>query len=187
MERERTDFMAHWKELSHWIDPVRGRFLGTLTSTGNKEDNDGRRRNKHIINSTATQAKYKGRSGFYAGTMNPNYPFFKFESLDRELMKNMPVRDFTGRGEAAVRTVLSESNFYSQAAMVIDELIHFGTACMSNVRDFATVAHFHTHTVGTYVYAVDAKGVPCRVAIRKSMTARQMEEAFGLTRMSPQQ
>jgi hypothetical protein len=64
MSTERSSFVEFWKELSHWELVNKGRFL-------DENVNDGRRRNKHIINSKSMRALRLAVSGMFNGTMSP--------------------------------------------------------------------------------------------------------------------
>ena len=70
LEIERQSFMPHWRELSEYVDPRRGRFV---TSDYNR----GEKRNSKIINSTGTYSKRVASAGMANGITSPARPWFR--------------------------------------------------------------------------------------------------------------
>lgn len=178
METKRQSFIEHWRELQHWELVHRGRFL-------DEEVNDGRRRNKHIINSKSMQALRKAVSGMFHGTMSPSRAWFKLETLDPVLMKSQAVQQWVYFAEEAIRKVFSASNLYQVAPAMLSELLTFGTSAVSDIDDDDNISHFYCHTVGTYCISRNDKGDVDTFAVKKKMTARQMVQQFGEDKVSP--
>jgi len=85
LDLERSSFTAHWRDLSDYILPRRSRF--TLSDV-----NRGERKNKNIIDSTATLAARTLRSGMMAGITSPARPWFRLTTPDPEMAEFGPVR-----------------------------------------------------------------------------------------------
>lgn len=172
LKLERESFINHYKELSEYIEPRRGRFFIT-------DRNKGDRRNNKIINSRGTQALRTAQSGMFAGIMSPGRPWFKFEPLEAEKMRRANVKDWLYAVEQKIRTIFLEGNLYNMAPVMLGELLLFGTGAMSHVDDFNDVCRFYTHTVGSYLIGQDDRGEINTFALEKEMTVGQMVKMFG--------
>lgn len=176
---ERQSFITHWKELSEFVQPRRGRFLVT-------DRNDGKQKHKAIINSQATWAHRVARAGLLAGSMSPARPWFAFDILgDPELREFLPVKIWLNQVERLIRTIFNQSNFYSQSSAMLGELLLFGTGAMSHVDDFENVARFFTHTVGSYMIGQDDKYRARTLCREYQHTVEQVVAQFGIDRVSP--
>lgn len=177
MRSERESFISHYKELSEFIQPRRGRFF---ISDRNKGD----RRYGKIINSKATQAHRIARSGMLAGTMSAARPWFGLATPDPDLMEFLPVKEWLSKTELLIRSILNQSNFYNMAPTLLGELLLFGTGAMSHVDDFEDVARFYTHTAGSYFIAQNDKFQVDTFAREFEWTTEQIVSAFGLENCS---
>lgn len=177
LELERESFITHWKELSEYIQPRRGRFF---TSDRNK----GTKRHQSIINSKAGQALRTATSGMLAGTMSPTRPWFTLETQDPQMMENQEVKEWLHKVELIMRTIFNESNFYGMASKFLSELLLFGTSCMSHVDDFDDVARFYTHTTGSYMVAQNDRFEIDTLLREFQWTAAQIAKAFGTENIS---
>lgn len=178
LSQERESFIPHWKLLSEFVTPRRGRFF---TSDRNK----GQRRHNNIINLRGTKAHQIARSGLLAGTMSPSRPWFTLETPNSELMESLAVKDWLHRTEIIIRAILNESNFYSQASTMIGELLLFGTGCMTHEDNFDTVARFYTHTVGSYMIAQNDRFEVDTLGRQFEWTVAQIVGKFGKENCSP--
>lgn len=172
METERSSFIAHWKELSEFIDPRRGRFFI-------EDRNKGDKRHKSIINNRATVALRKATAGMFNGAMSPARPWFEYDLMDRDLLKNGEVKNYLSLLKLLVLKVLSSSNFYQMAPVMLRELLLFGTGCMTHVDDFEDVARFDTHTCGSYMVSQNHRKVIDTFVRKFQMTVIQMISKFG--------
>ena len=146
MEQEVQSFISHYKELSEFISPRRGRFLISDRNKGDK-------RYSAIINSRATQAHRIATSGLLAGTMSPTRPWFDLETYNIDLMKSAAVQEWLFHAGLKIRAVFNASNLYGMSSNMLAELTLFGTGAMLHVDDFQDVARFYTQTAGSYMIA----------------------------------
>ena len=146
MRKERQSFITHYKELSEFIQPRRGRF-------STQDRNKGDKRYSSIINSHATQAHRTARAGLFAGTMSPSRPWFNLVVPDPDMMEFPPVKIWLDRQERLLRAIFNSSNLYNMAPVMLGELLLFGTGCMTHVDDFHDVSRFYAHTAGSYMIA----------------------------------
>lgn len=177
MERERSSFITHYKDLSNFIEPRRGRFFIS-------DRNRGEKRHNNIINSRGSQALRTAQSGMFAGTMSPTQPWFKLEPLDQDMMKSDAVRFWLYRVEQLLRTIFFESNLYNQTPVMLGELLLFATGAMSHVDDFENVARFYTHTAGSYMIAQNERCEVDTFVLQKENTVEQIVREFGLKNCS---
>lgn len=175
--KERTEFIGHYRELSDFIEPRRGRFLISDRNRGN-------RRHGNIINSSALQAHRIAQSGLFAGVMSPTRPWFKLETLDTDMMKSDNVKNWLFDVEQLLRSIFLESNFYNQAPVMLGELVLFGTSAMSQVNDFENVARFYTHTAGSYMICQNNRYEVDTFILEQEWTVQQIVQEFGTGKVS---
>lgn len=177
LEQERESFIYHWKDLSQYLQPRRGRFE---TSDRNK----GTKRHQFIINSKGTQALRVARAGMMAGAMSPTRPWFDFEPPDPDMMEFQPVKVWIRKVVSLIQAILTSSNFYNMTPGMLSDLLLFGTGCMSHVDDFQDVARFYTHPAGSYMVSQDDRYVINTIVREYEMTVEQLVSKFGLRNVS---
>lgn len=141
---ERASFITHYRELSDWISPRRGRFFV-------QDRNKGDKRNAKIINSAATMALRTLASGMMAGITSPARPWFRLATPDKDMMEFGPVKLWLAAVEQRMREVFAGSNLYNQLSVLYRELGLFGTGCMTVLEDFDDVIRVYNHTSGGYM------------------------------------
>ena len=173
LELERSSFTSHWRDLSDYILPRRARFN---TSDANKGD----KRNKNIIDSTATLAARTMRSGMMAGITSPARPWFRLTTPDPELAEFGPVKDWLNTAQSRMITSYLRSNIYNILPIMYGDLGVFGTAPISIEEDFTgEVIQAQSFPIGSYMISKDVKG-KVNVFFREfRMTVRQLVETFG--------
>lgn len=179
LDIERSSFIPHWKELSEFISPRRGRFFLDDRNKGDK-------RYRSIINSIATQALKTARAGMVAGVANQSKKWFEVQTADTELMQSQNVRMWLAFVQREMEAVYNGTNFYSSFSQTIGELLQFGTGAMTQEEDDETVVHFTNHTIGSYWIGVDAKQNPNTFVRKFQMTVQQMVDEFGKENCSKQ-
>lgn len=177
MDREYKTFEPHFKQLSEFIDPRRGRYFV-------EDRNKGDKRFKNIINNRATKALRKATAGMMAGAMSPSRPWFVWTLMDTDLLEDEGVKNWLSLFQRLILMVLSKSNAYNMAPLMLRELLLFGTGCMTHVDDFDDIARFYTHTIGSYRIAQNHKLKVDTLGREFQMTAIQMVRKFGLDKVS---
>lgn len=176
-KNEISSFISHYRDVSEYIQPRRGRFLVT-------DVNKGGSRYGKIINSKATWAHRVCRSGLLNGTMSPARPWVSLETQDPDMMEYQPVKIWLTSTAELFRDILNASNFYNMAQVLLGELILFGTGNMAHLKNFETVARFQTHTAGSYMLQQDNLGRVNGSIREYRMTTEQLIEEFGLEKIS---
>jgi hypothetical protein len=179
MRRERQSFIDHWKELSRYINPRRGRFLTTDRNKGDKVMQE-------ILNSAGGQAHKVCANGMVSGIMSPSRPWFDLGLDDEDLMEYQPVKIWLAQTGEQINRVFNQSNFYNMVPVMFGELTQFGTGCMLHEDDFENVARFYTQTVGSYMIAQDSDYRVNKFAREFEMTVSQLVGKFGLANVSTQ-
>lgn len=171
MINERSSFITHWRELSDWIAPRRGRFL---TSDRNKGD----KRNQKIINSAATMALRTLSSGMMAGITSPARPWFRLATPDSDMMEFAPVKIWLAKVEEIMREVFNQSNLYQVLPNAYRELGLFGTTALTVTEDFKDVIRVYPHTVGSFLLANSPRLEVDTIYREFEMTVGQMVSEF---------
>ncbi len=179
MKSELSTFIPHYRDLSEFTQPRRGRFTITDANKGDAAAF------KAIINSHATQALRTARSGFFSGTMSASIPWFALIINDPVIMEIQEVKEWLELVEKILRTIFNQSNLYSMAPVLLGELLLFGTGCMTHVDDFLDVARFYAHTVGSYAIAQDDRFVVQTLMREFTRSTEQLVKQFGLDSISP--
>lgn len=178
MRTERQPFIPHYKNLSEFIQPRRGRFI---IQDRNKT---GEARWSKIINSKATWAHRTASAGMLAGTMSAARPWFKYDPPDLDMLEFLPVKIWLGKLELLIRTIFNRGNLYNMSPVVLDEMLLFATGCMTHTDDFQDVARFYAHTAGSYMIAQNDRFVVDELMREFEMTTLQMIAKFGLGKVS---
>ena len=173
LENERSSFISHWRDISDYVLPRRARFNVTDANKGDKK-------NKMIIDSTATLAARTLRSGMMSGVTSPARPWFRLTTPDPELAEFGPVRNWLSLAQDRMTTSYLRSNLYNTLPILYGDLGVFGTAPMFIEEDFTgEVLYTQSFPIGSYMIAKDIKG-RVNVFFREfRMTVRQLVEQFG--------
>lgn len=175
--QERSTFEAHWKELSQFILPRKGRFFV-------EDRNKGEKRYQSIINSRATQAAKVSRAGLMSGVMSPSRQWFNLETESDELMEIQEVRVWLEAVRKKMMGVYNRSNLYNVAPLMLADLILFGTGSMCQLEDDKTVVRFYSQPVGSYCIAQDNRYMVNTLVRDFQMTVEQIVDEFGIENCS---
>lgn len=180
LEIDRQTFMPHWRELSEYHSPRRGRFV---TSDWNR----GEKRNQKIVNSAPVYAKRTLSAGMANGITSQSRPWFRLATPDPELMEYAPVRQWLYAVESRMRQVFSRSNLYSVTPTFFGEMGLFATGSMCLLEDDESVIRLYPYTIGSYSIAQNERLVVDTIIRDKiKMTVRQLVAMFGINSVSPQ-
>ena len=177
MVRELASFRSHYRELSEFTAPRRGRFFV-------EDRNRGEKRHKSILNSHATTALRRATSGMMAGAMSPSRPWFGWDMMDKDVLNDPEVAQWLELLKHIVYTIFNKGNFYNMAPTMLKELLLFGTGAMTHEDDFEDVARFYAHTAGEYMIATDSRQEPGTFGRKVQMQAYQIVQKFGLANVS---
>ena len=171
MDTERSSFISHYKELSEYNSPRKGRFEKTDRNKGDKK-------HKYIVNNRGMRALSTASAGMFAGVMSPSRPWFSLATPDPDLTQFQPVKIWLRQVELRMRAIFNAGNLYTMAPGMIHELLNFGTGCMTHVDDDENLSRFYTHTVGSYWIAQSDKLEVNTLVREYDMTAEQIALEF---------
>lgn len=173
LESDFATWGAHYRELSAFYLPRRGRFTATDRNKGDK-------RNHNIHDNTGTRASNVLSSGLMAGATSPARPWFKVVTDDIELNNRFSVRRWLDDVTRLILRVFAKSNFYRAMHSAYEEIGVFGTAAFFVMPDPETVIHCHSLTAGEYRLASNFKGDVDTCYRTFSMTVGAVVKEFGL-------
>ncbi len=176
----RMSYLLHWRELSDYILPRRGRFLVTPN-----QGNRGEPRNEKIIDSTGTLAARTLASGMMAGITSPARPWFRLTLSDPEAARDTAVRLWLDEVAKRMARVFAKSNFYNSLAVLYEELGVFGTGAMIILEDFEDVIRCQTLTVGEYFLANSDRQAVNTLYREFPLTVGQVVAQFGEAACTP--
>jgi hypothetical protein len=178
LQSERSSWISHWQEISTYLLPRSGRFLGT------GQQNNGRRVHNNIYDNTGTRALKIMAAGLMSGATSPARPWFRLQTADKDLNQLQSVRVWLDDVTQRVLDVFAKSNTYRVLHQNYLELGAFGTAGSVVLPNYDTVIHQHPLTIGEYAIATDAQDKVCTLYREFEMTVSQMVKEFGLNNCS---
>ncbi|MDR3569648.1 MAG: portal protein [Syntrophobacteraceae bacterium] len=181
LRTDRWSWWQHWRQLSDYILPRRGRYLIT-PNQATRGDQLGSR----IINETAILAHRTLAAGLMAGLTSPARPWFRLSVRDFDARDNTPVKLWLDEVTRRIQVVFSQSNAYNALHVIYEELGCFGTGCMLIEEDFDDVIRCHTLTAGEYYLASSYRDEIDTLYREYVLTTGQLAERFGIENCSPQ-
>ncbi len=181
LRTDRWSWWQHWRQLSDFILPRRGRYL-TYPNQASRGDPLGSR----IINETPMLAHRTLAAGLMAGLTSPARPWFRLSIRDFDSSDNTQVKLWLDEVTRRIRVVLSQSNAYNALHVIYEELGCFGTGCMMIEEDFDDVVRCHTLTAGEYYLASSYRDEIDTLYREYVLTTGQVVERFGIENCSPQ-
>lgn len=180
LERERTAWEQHWRELADHFKPRSGNWNNQDASTrGGKKTAQAM-----MINNTPLRAARTLASGMMAGLTSPARPWFRLTTPDPALAEYGPVREWLWTVETRSRAVLSKSNVYRVLPTMYSELGVFGITAAVGLEDSGDTIRLQPWEIGSYWCAQDERlRVDSAYRLIK-MTVRQMVQAFGIENVS---
>lgn len=177
LRTERESFMPHWRDLSDYVMPRRARY--TIA-----ERNKGDRRNKKIIDSTATLAMRNLMAGMMSGLTSPARPWFSLTTPDPALGEFGPVKSWLDDVTKRMRTIFLKSNLYNALPLLYCDQGLFGTSAMAVLEDDIDVIRCYSFPIGSYCLAQSHRHTVDTFVREYAMTVRQLVQRFGLENCS---
>lgn len=171
LESDRTSWEAHWRDLSDFILPRKGRFLPGTANRGGAV-------NSRILNNTGTMALRTLASGLMSGLTSPARPWFKLVTRRPQMMEADGVKVWLEEVEELIREVFNRSNLYQCLHSTYEELGCFGTGALLVFEDFHTVVTGEALTAGQYWLATNARGSVDTLYRRYALTVGQIVDEF---------
>jgi hypothetical protein len=118
-----------------------------------------------------------------AGASSPARPWFRL-TVDEKFMKASAVKAWLYEVETAMRDVFTKSNFYNSLPMVYGALGSYGTGAQLIEEDSKETIRCYPYPVGSYMIALNHKGVVDTWCREFPMTVRNMVRRFGMDNVS---
>jgi len=171
MRFERESWMPVWRDLSDFVQPMRGKWVVADVHRGN-------RRNQRIYDNTATIAARTLDSGMMSGITNPARPWFRITVDDPDLAEREDVKHWAHTVQQRMFTVIGRSNAYTTLQQAYGDLGTFGTAAVIIERDEESVIRMEAFPIGSYFLGTDATHRVNLFAREFSLTVAQLVQKF---------
>lgn len=180
LERDRTSWEPHWRELADHFKPRSGNWYNQSTETrGGKKTAQ-----SMMINNTPLRGARTLAAGMMAGLTSPARPWFRLMTPDPALTEYAPVKEWLWTVEQRMRAVLSKSNVYRVLPTMYGELGVFGITSAVGLEDGQDTIRLQPWEIGSYWCAQDST-LRVDTAYRLiKMTVRQMVQEFGFEKCS---
>jgi hypothetical protein len=178
LDLERSTWVPHWRELSEYIMPRRGRFLWSDVNKGNTNHYN------KIIDNTATLAARTLAAGMMAGVTSPARPWFRLGTPDTDLVKFSPVKQWLYDVEKIMRDAFQKSNIYNGLHQLYAEKGTFGTGAMAILEDDEDKVRAYQFTTGSYMAAMSERMAIDTLYRDCTMSVRQVVNFFGYDKCS---
>lgn len=172
LDQEVSSFISHWRDIADNLVPRRPRFQIT-------DNNRGDRRNRNIIDSTATMALRTLKSGMMAGVTSPARPWFRVTTHSQAMSEIARVKRWLHEVTESMHTVFLRSNLYQVLISTYGDLGAFGTSVIYIEEDAKEVVRFYNIPIGSYRIANDAKLKVSVFTRELRLTVAQLIEKFG--------
>lgn len=188
LEFDYESWRGHHKELAEFILPMRYSWLSPTAITASaplvvksnpKSDSN---RNKQILDATGTKAARDLAAGMLNGVTSPARPWFNLRVAGFPQDGILPTELGAWLEEIRRRMllVLAESNFYNSMAMLLLDMVVFGTAGMIIYEDFDDVIRCYGLPVGEFRIAQDNRRNISTCGRLQIFTVEQLVLEFGL-------
>lgn len=149
----RWSWLLHWQVLAEFFLPRRWQWLTIVANRMWK----GRPINDQIIDSTPLQAVRICASGIWTGLMSPSRTWFQFAAALPFVELDQAAKEWLEDTSRRVDVVLHQSNFYTQAAQLCEDVVVFGTSPMIIYEDAETVVRAYLPAPGEYYLGVGSR------------------------------
>jgi hypothetical protein len=177
LKLEREQWIGHWKEISDYLLPRRGRFL-------TDQANRGKKLNSYIIDSSGTFALRTLSAGLMGGLTSPARPWFRLTTEDIELREFGPVKLWLHDLKLRMEQVFSTSNLYQVLPALYEEVASYGIGSMIVFEDMYKVIRCMAFPIGSYHVANSPDGQVDTLYREFQMTTDQMVKQFGADKVS---
>lgn len=176
LRKVRDGWLPHWKELSDFLLPRRGRFLG--------DGRKGAEKNGRINDSTGPKSLRTFRSGMMSNATSPARPWFRLGIEDGDLAGDAAVQLWLDEVRRRMLAVFQRSNIYTAYHQGYEEIGAYGTGVIVLETDFDTVIRATTLTAGEYMLAENARGEVDTLYREVQLTVAKLVDRWGLEAVS---
>lgn len=185
LEQGYEPWKGFYKDLADYILPMRYSWLED-TGGGIELGNVSRKRirnnrNNKILDGTGTRKARDLAAGMLNGVTSPARPWFSLRPAGFPFDAQMPVMlsRYLQEVQRRILLVLAESNFYNSMAIMLLDLVVFGTAGMLTYEDFDEVVRFYNLPMGSFRIGQSSRRVIDVVSRTEVYTVRNLIAEFG--------
>lgn len=180
LKQEREPYIPQWLEISRYITPSRGRFL----AGAKKNQNEARERWNRIYDSTAVRAANILAAGLMSGMTDPSSQWFALTTGSPDLDESQAVKIWLDQVQRIMEMAFTRTNTYQALHQGWRDVGCYGVMAMVIAEDPRDGFHCYPLAAGEYCIGVDYRGVPDTLYRRFSMTAGQLVERYGRSKLS---
>jgi hypothetical protein len=181
LQSDRFSWWTHWREIADYLIPRRYKWLITPNQAAR-----GSPINQRIIDWTGGLSLRTLVAGMMSGMTNPTTVWFRLTLDDAELAEYHTVKEYLDEVGKRIRTVMSESNFYTSLGTMYEDLGSFGTGVMIIYEDYDDVIRCYNSCAGEY-YLANSNRLTVDTMYRLFVqTTWQIAREFGLANCSTQ-
>lgn len=175
LEKERSSYLDHLRELTEYLSPRTSQFLGR-----DNRGNAGTKKNDKIIDATGTMANETLSAGLMSGGTSPARPWFALRVDDPDLNDFHPVKEWLDHARKRIGEVFIRSNLYTVLPSVYSDLGSHGTSAFCWLEDAQSVMRGYHAPIGSYMLGTGERGIVDTYYREYEMTTWQCVERFGL-------
>lgn len=181
MESARSKYEDTWRELAQMFDPIKGLGFGTDIQAGEAGD-------EHIWDSTPVSAKGMMDARVFGMLMNPaeRWLGLGFRDMRNERGEGDEFKEWAAKATDIMLDVFAneETNFYTAGAEAIECESLFGLSCKYTEADDEGLIRVRAIPLSEVYISESARGVVDTVYRKYKMTARQMVQEWGTSKVS---
>lgn len=181
MESARSVYESTWRELAQMFDPIKGLGFGTDIQAGEAGD-------EHIWDSTPVSAKGMMDARVFGMLMNPaeRWLGLGFRDMRNERGEGDEFKEWAAKATDIMLDVFAneKTNFYTAGAEAIECESLFGLSCKYTEPDDESLIRVRAIPLSEVYVAESARGVVDTVYRKYKMTARQMVQEWGTSKVS---
>lgn len=170
--RQRFDKVrSTWIDCGQWALPHKTKWLLS-------KDNEGRRNNNHIVDTTHILSLRSYVAGFLEGNTSASRPWYRIIHADPEVNKYPQNREWLDKFTRQTLTTLAQSNFYHSAGAFYYDFGVFNTGA-HYMDELATGLHFHNLEPGSYYCLNNGIGVADVLVREFTLTVKALVDTYG--------
>lgn len=176
-------YRGYHQEIAQYLLPMRYNWLeSTTTQNSIVRQRIKNNRNTFIVDSYGTKMARDLAAGMLNGVASPAREWFSLRLADFHPENKPPIQLLRWLDEIKRRMflVLGESNFYNSFALLLLDMVVFGTAGMLVYEDYDDVVRFYNLCAGEYKLAQDHRRDVNTMGRFDVMTVEQVVSHFGL-------
>lgn len=169
---ERSAYVSRWQEVADYVLSYR------LNLSQDPKQKVGDKRNNLIVNSHAGLAYRTLRSGMMSGMTNPARPWMRILTTDPDINKYHSMKAWLSDVTQRLNFLFTRSNLYNVLPMIYGHQSLFSVAAAFMLEDDLDVLRMYSQPPGTFLIAVNERGIVDTIVREIPMTIRQLVRRF---------